>query len=43
LPAAVPLSTRGGLIRLLDETGAEVDGVSYTRHEARRKHGSLTF
>jgi uncharacterized protein YukJ len=43
LPAAVPLSTRGGLIRLLDENGAEVDGVSYTRHEARRKHGTLTF
>jgi uncharacterized protein YukJ len=43
LPAAVPLSSRGGLIRLLDGDGDEVDGVSYTRHEARRKHGSLTF
>ena len=43
LPAAVPLSSRGDLIRLLDPDGAEVDGVSYTRHEARRKHGSLTF
>ena len=43
LPAAVPLSSRGGLIRLLDSDGAEVDGVSYSRHEARRKHGSLTF
>ena len=39
----VPLSSRGGLIRLLDGDGEEVDGVSYTRHEARRKHGSLTF
>jgi hypothetical protein len=43
LPAVVPLSSRGGLIRLLDGDGEEVDGVSYTRHEARRKHGSLTF
>lgn len=43
LPDAVPLSSRGGLIRLLDSDGEEVDGVSYTRHEVRRKHGSLTF
>jgi uncharacterized protein YukJ len=43
LPADVPLSSRGGLIRLLDGDGEEVDGVSYTRDEARRKHGSLTF
>src|SRR5215210_411864 len=43
LPADVPLSSRGGLIRLLDGDGQEVDGVSYTRHEVRRKHGSLTF
>ncbi len=43
LPMHVPLSTRGGRIRLLDETGAEIDSVAYTRHEARRKHGSLTF
>src|SRR5215213_1123894 len=39
----VPLSSRGGVIRLLDNDGEEVDGVSYTRNEARRKHGSLTF
>lgn len=39
----VQLSTRGGLIRLLDESGEEVDGVSYTRREARQKHGALTF
>jgi uncharacterized protein YukJ len=39
----VPLSSRGGLIRLLDGDGKEVDGVSYTRREVRRKHGSLTF
>ncbi|HEX2281653.1 MAG TPA: hypothetical protein VHG52_07815 [Thermomicrobiales bacterium] len=39
----VPLSSRGGMIRLVDNEGDEVDGVSYTRHEVRRKHGSLTF
>jgi hypothetical protein len=39
----VPLSTSGGLIRLIDAAGDEIDGVSYTRHEARRKHGKLTF
>jgi uncharacterized protein YukJ len=43
LPDPVPLSSRGGLIRLLDSNGEEVDGVSYTRHEVRRKHGTLTF
>lgn len=43
LPTTVPLSTRGGLIRLLDGDGVEVDGVSYTRQEARRKHGVLRF
>jgi hypothetical protein len=43
LPDAVPLSSRGGLIRLLDGEGEEVDRVPYTRHEARRNHGSLTF
>ena len=43
LPVDVPLSSRGGLIRLLDGNGEEVDGVSYTRHEVRRKHGSLAF
>jgi hypothetical protein len=43
LPADVALSSRGGLIRLLGGDGEEIDGVSYTRHEVRRKHGSLTF
>jgi hypothetical protein len=28
---------------LLDGDGEEVDGVSYTRHEAQRKRGLLTF
>jgi hypothetical protein len=39
----IPLSSRGGLILLLDGDGEEVDGVSYTRHEVRRKHGLLNF
>jgi uncharacterized protein YukJ len=39
----VPLSNRGGVIRLVDNEGEEVDEVSYTRHEAWRNHGSLTF
>ncbi|MFN8592403.1 MAG: DUF2278 family protein [Thermomicrobiales bacterium] len=43
LPDDVQLSTRGGVIRLLDAAGNEVDGVSYTRREARHKHGSLKF
>ena len=43
LPPDVPLSTRGGRIRLIDQTNAEIDSVAYTRYEARRKHGSLTF
>jgi uncharacterized protein YukJ len=38
-----PLSSQGGIIQLLDSDGKEVDGVSYTRREVRRKHGSLTF
>jgi uncharacterized protein YukJ len=43
LPADMPLSINGGLIRLVDDTGDEIDGVCYTRHEARRKRGSLSF
>lgn len=43
LPGGVPLSNRGGRIYLVDDEGSEIDSVAYTRHEARRKHGSLTF
>jgi hypothetical protein len=43
LPEDVQLSSRGGLIRLLDRDGVVVDGVSYTRREARRKRGILRF
>lgn len=43
LPEEMQLSSRGGLISLLDENGKEIDRVSYTRHQVRRRHGSLTF
>ena len=43
LPRGVPLSNRGGRIFLFNAEGAETDSIAYTRHEARRKHGSLTF
>ncbi len=38
----VPLSNRGGLISLLDERGNKVDGVSYTREQAK-KEGELVI
>jgi hypothetical protein len=43
LGSDVPLSSRGGMIRLVEHEGEEVDEVLYTCHEVRRKHGSLTF
>ncbi|MBV7262505.1 DUF2278 family protein [Photobacterium sp. WH24] len=39
---SVPLSNRGGLISLLDQNGLKVDGVSYTREEAK-KSGEVTL
>ena len=38
----VPLSNKGGLISLLDEGGNKVDGVSYTRKQAK-KEGELVI
>ena len=38
----VPLSNKGGLISLLDEQGNKVDGVSYTKEQAR-KEGELVI
>ena len=38
----VPLSNQGGLISLLDDRGNKVDGVSYTREQAR-KEGELVI
>ena len=37
-----PLSNQGGLISLLDERGNKVDGVSYTKEQAR-KEGELVI
>ncbi|MGB5637319.1 MAG: DUF2278 family protein [Waterburya sp.] len=38
----VPLSNQGGLISLLDNAGNKVDGVSYTREQAK-KEGELVI
>lgn len=43
LPVHVPLSNRGGAIRLLDPVGAEVDAVTYTREEARDEGRTVAF
>lgn len=40
-PAA--LSNRGGVITLLDENGLKVDGVSYTRDQARHPGWTIVF
>ncbi len=40
---AVPLSNRGGLISLLDVGGMKVDGVSYTREQARIPGNLILF
>jgi uncharacterized protein YukJ len=38
----VPLSNQGGLISLLDKAGTKIDGVSYTREQAK-KEGELVI
>ena len=43
LPRSVPLSADGGVIRLLDPAGQEVDRVTYTRRQAARRRGAITF
>jgi uncharacterized protein YukJ len=37
------LSNQGGIITLLDDRGLKVDGVSYTRSQARHSGWTLTF
>jgi hypothetical protein len=37
------LSNKGGVITLLDENGLKVDGVSYTREQARQPGWTLVF
>jgi hypothetical protein len=39
----VTLSNQGGIITLLDDRGLKVDGVSYTRSQARHSGWTLTF
>jgi uncharacterized protein YukJ len=43
LPPEVALSNRGGTIRLLDATGKEVDGVTYTRDQVREEGRPVRF
>lgn len=38
-----PLSNQGGLISLLDQTGNKVDGVSYTKAQARQEGELVIF
>ena len=41
--AEVPLSNKGGLITLLDAEGIKVDGVSYTKDQARQEGELVIF
>jgi hypothetical protein len=43
LRAPVALGNRGGLISLLDPDGLKVDGVAYTKAQAKREGWSLVF
>jgi len=43
LPPEVPLGNQGGAITLLDADGLKVDGVAYTREQARREGWSTVF
>ena len=43
LPPEVQLSNQGGVITLLDADGLKVDGVAYTRDQARREGWSTVF
>lgn len=43
LPASFPLSNKGGTITLLDDSGAEVDGVSYTAADAAQEGRTVVF
>ena len=37
------LSNQGGIITLVDETGLKVDGVSYTKEQARNPGWTIVF
>ena len=45
IPVAAPmsLSNQGGIITVLDAQGLKVDGVSYTKAQARHPGWTLTF
>ena len=43
LPQQVQLSNKGGIITLVDRSGLKVDGVAYTRDQARRQGWTIVF
>ena len=43
LPPTVQLGNQGGIITLLDSAGLKVDGVAYTRDQARREGWTIVF
>jgi uncharacterized protein YukJ len=43
IEAPVALSNKGGMITLVDENGLKVDGVAYTREQARHPGWTLVF
>ncbi len=43
LARGLDLSSEGGTITLFDDAGLKVDGVAYTRREARRKGWTIAF
>ena len=42
-PNGVPLSNKGGTISLLDDQGRKVDGVSYTKDQAKEEGQLVIF
>lgn len=42
-PNGVPLSNKGGTISLLDDKGTKVDGVSYTKEQAKEEGNLVIF
>lgn len=43
LPQDVQLGNKGGIITLLDDRGLKIDGVTYTRDQAKREGWTIVF
>jgi uncharacterized protein YukJ len=43
LPPTIQLGNKGGIITLLDQQGLKVDGVSYTKQQARQEGWTIMF